>query len=158
SAPSLTAGGGAGASLEEKDIFETDFDLPALEDESASQAVALDEADTDLESSDFDLAVDESSPKLGGASGSTSGAMALDESASSGSMESVDEMLLEEEETQSKADYSDEEEEDEEVETIPAAEAEWGMAPVIVMACSIVVMFVAGLMSFELLHGMWGYH
>jgi hypothetical protein len=45
------------AAEEEKDIFETDFEVPALEDESGSQAVALDESDTDLESSDFDLAL-----------------------------------------------------------------------------------------------------
>jgi hypothetical protein len=43
---------GAGS---EKDIFETDFDMPALDEESASEAVALDESDTELESSDFDL-------------------------------------------------------------------------------------------------------
>jgi serine/threonine protein kinase len=43
----------------EKDIFESDFEVPALEDESGSQAVALDEPDTDLESSDFDLALGE---------------------------------------------------------------------------------------------------
>jgi serine/threonine protein kinase len=42
---------------EEKDIFETDFDVPALEDESGSQDVALDESDTDLDSSDFDIAL-----------------------------------------------------------------------------------------------------
>lgn len=42
-----------------KDIFETDFDLLALADEAASRAVALDDADTDLESSEFDLAPDD---------------------------------------------------------------------------------------------------
>ena len=47
----------SGSGSGEKDIFETDFDVPALEDESGSQAVALDESDTDLESSDFDLAL-----------------------------------------------------------------------------------------------------
>jgi hypothetical protein len=36
----------------ELDAFETDFEVPALDDESASQAVALDDSDTDLESSD----------------------------------------------------------------------------------------------------------
>ena len=46
---------------EQKDIFETDFDVPSLE-ESGSQAVALDESDTDLESSDFDLALEEGEP------------------------------------------------------------------------------------------------
>jgi len=44
---------------QKNDIFETDFEIPALDDDSASEAVAIDEADTDLESSDFDLAIDE---------------------------------------------------------------------------------------------------
>ncbi|MCY2964486.1 MAG: GspE/PulE family protein, partial [Planctomycetota bacterium] len=37
----------------------TDFEIPALEDDSASEAISLDDADTDLESSEFDLAIDE---------------------------------------------------------------------------------------------------
>jgi len=51
---------------ENNDIFETDFEIPALDeaDESASQAKALDDSDsdsdTDQESSDFDLALDSS--------------------------------------------------------------------------------------------------
>jgi Ca-activated chloride channel family protein len=39
------------------DTFATDFEVPALEDESGSQVVALDDADTGLQSSDFDLAL-----------------------------------------------------------------------------------------------------
>jgi excisionase family DNA binding protein len=42
----------------EKDIFETDFEVPGLEEESGSDAVVMEEADTDLESSDFELAID----------------------------------------------------------------------------------------------------
>jgi hypothetical protein len=42
----------------EKDIFDTDFEVPALE-ESGSEAIALEDADTALESSDFDLALAE---------------------------------------------------------------------------------------------------
>ncbi len=45
---------------EQKDIFATDFDIPALDEESGSEAVQLEDSDTDLESSDFDLALDES--------------------------------------------------------------------------------------------------
>src|SRR5260370_622542 len=43
----------------EADIFETDFEVPALDEDSGSQAVALDDSDTDVESSDFDLALGE---------------------------------------------------------------------------------------------------
>jgi hypothetical protein len=145
----------SGAAGEEKDIFETDFDLPALDDESASQAVALDEEDTDLESSDFDLAV-ESSPKLGK---SDSGSVALEEDetvTSDPDISDVDEMLEEEAD-----DYGgfDEEEEEEAaaVGSIPAAEAEWGLFPVLAMGACVVLMFISGLMAFELLHGMNGY-
>jgi excisionase family DNA binding protein len=49
----------AGEQSDEGDIFETDFEVPALDEESGSEAVALDESDTDLESSDFDLALEE---------------------------------------------------------------------------------------------------
>src|SRR5262245_39040739 len=50
------SGGSSPLEEGERDIFETDFEVPALEEESGSEAVALDE-DTDLESSDFDLAL-----------------------------------------------------------------------------------------------------
>jgi hypothetical protein len=49
----------AGEQGEEADIFETDFEVPALDEESGSQAVALDEGESELESSDFDLALEE---------------------------------------------------------------------------------------------------
>jgi hypothetical protein len=41
------------------DIFETDFEIPPMPDESGSEAVAL-ESDTDIEKSDFELAMDDS--------------------------------------------------------------------------------------------------
>src|SRR5262249_25783248 len=56
----------------EKDIFETDFDVPALEDESGSQVAAL---DTDLDSSDFDLALGDSDVAAEDESGSQVGAL-----------------------------------------------------------------------------------
>jgi hypothetical protein len=61
--PGRGPGGGrktrrAGPAADRKDVFETDFDLPALR-ESGSQAAALEEESTDLESADFDLSLDE---------------------------------------------------------------------------------------------------
>src|SRR5437764_802163 len=65
---------------EQKDIFETDFELPTLDDESgSSEQAAVDEgsSDTDLESSDFDLALDEGDAAAEEESGSQ--VVALDE-------------------------------------------------------------------------------
>jgi excisionase family DNA binding protein len=67
----------SGAS-EEKDIFETDFEVPPLED-SGSEAVALDDADTDLESSDFELAIGEDDVAAVDDDESASQVVALDE-------------------------------------------------------------------------------
>jgi hypothetical protein len=55
---------------EEADIFETDFEVPALDEESGSQAVALDEGEGELESSDFDLALEEGDASADEESGS----------------------------------------------------------------------------------------
>lgn len=62
----LTLDDEGGLAVEEDagDIFEeTNFDVPALEDESGSEAVALEDSDTDLESSgsDFEISLDEDS-------------------------------------------------------------------------------------------------
>lgn len=153
---------------EQKDIFETDFDLPALE-ESGSQAVALEESDTDLESSDFDLALEEE--------GSSTDSTDMDDSASQvvileegegeedpapkrprgiSALHDSGELILDEEDMAA----AEDEAEGDAVgpATIPAAQAEWGWYPVLVLAPCVAVMFIAGLMAFELLNGMWGYH
>lgn len=39
----------------ERDIFETEFEVPGLEEDSGSDAVAVEDADTNLESSDFEI-------------------------------------------------------------------------------------------------------
>jgi tetratricopeptide (TPR) repeat protein len=67
------------ADSDEKIIFETDFEVPALEEKSGSEAVALDEANTSLDSSDFDLALDEKDAAAEDESGSQ--VVALDEEA-----------------------------------------------------------------------------
>jgi hypothetical protein len=156
---------------DQKDIFETDFDLPALE-ESGSQAVALDESDTDLESSDFDLALEEesSSGSVPEIDESGSQVVALEEELGEEAAEpkkgsrgfsaihgdSEGELVLDEEEAA--AIESEAEGEEAEPATVPAAQAEWGWYPVLVLAPCVAIMFVAGLMSYELVHGMWGYH
>jgi hypothetical protein len=70
SGESSLAGAALGEAEESKgDIFETDFEIPPM-DESGSEAVAIDSADTDLEKSDFDVALDEGEPTDGEESGS----------------------------------------------------------------------------------------
>ena len=39
----------------------------------------------------------------------------------------------------------------------PAVEPEWGLLPVLTLVPTALLMFIVGLMSFELIHGMWGY-
>lgn len=167
-----------GDSGEQKDIFETDFDLQgaAGQDESGSQAVALsDEPDTDLESSDFDLALDDQS-----ASDSLSEVGALDESTSDDSVPkgktkvlTDDSSLSSSSDDMSLADHMDDdslldtggeeespapEEEEAAPMSVPAAQADWGIYPLIMMIPCVVVMLLASLMSYELVHSMWGFH
>ncbi|MFN4259228.1 MAG: helix-turn-helix domain-containing protein [Gemmataceae bacterium] len=168
----IDAGERAGG--DEKDIFETDFDLPALDEESASEAVALEESDSDLESSDFDLALDE--PDL---EESDSEVVAFGEEEDDdesgprtskfkrGEVADLEEIGFEEsagideiltDETISALDEEEEEEEEYDEEAVAAAApADWGVFPALVMIPCAVVMIMVGLMSYELLHGMWGY-
>src|SRR5262249_42926907 len=72
---------GKGKKAAEKDIFETDFEVPALEEEdSGSDAVAVEEADTDLESSDFELEIGDDAVAEAEADESGSVVVPLDES------------------------------------------------------------------------------
>src|SRR5262249_52101767 len=154
------AAAGTGSDVE-KDIFETDFEMPALDEESSSEAVPLDDADTDLESSDFDLSLNEEdsgSQVVPLDEGSDEGAETVAAREPAGLPEEeeggeVDELLGgEEEETQ-----PEEEEETISRHAVAAAPAHWGVVPALFLVPCVLVMFVLGLMSFELLHSMWGY-
>jgi hypothetical protein len=155
----------AAAEKGETDIFETDFEVPALEDESGSQAMALDESDTDLESSDFDLALGEEDMAVEDESGSQVVALDDEEEADEGAATVARTgrrggPALEEEET---GEYAGEELEEEvapsrRAAAVAAAPATWGAFTPIVLLFSFFVLFLVGLMSFELVRGMWGYH
>lgn len=132
-----------------KDIFETDFNIPALDDESASEAVALEEGDTDLDSSDFDLAIDDSAV----AEDSASEVIELEEGAEAVEVEDADEPSA----AEALAGVDDDEEPRPAAAGV-AAPAKWGALPALVLMPCVVVMFLVGLMGFELLRGMWGYH
>lgn len=170
-APLEEEGGTASATGEEQDIFETDFEVPALEEESGSEAVVLDGSDTDMGSSDFDLAIGDEDIQTEEDSGSQVVVLedeeGVDDSAATvarqappggddeteeGEVEAVDEELPEEMEA--------EEEPATPVRRGPAvvaAQPAWGFLPALVMLPCVIVMFLVGIMGFELLHGMWGY-
>jgi excisionase family DNA binding protein len=157
----------------DRDIFETDFEVPALDEESGSEAVVLDENDTDLETSDFDLALDE---EEAGSEDVESGSqvVTLDEGE-----EEADEgaETVAKPRKKAKALVGGEEEESEldlEIDTTAEAEEEaetaaapvvlhakpvpWGTWPGVLMIFSVLILFFVGLMCFELVTTMWGYH
>ncbi len=163
-------GADAGAG-DEQDIFDTDFEVPAL-DESDDATVA----DSELESSDFDLALDDSDLAAEDESGSQ--VVALDEEDSETVADDdgvVDDVDVEEE----SSDFADLDEdvqvedvdaEDVEVETagkvtvkretvikeklIPPAP--WGILPVIFMLPCVIVMFLVGVLGFEVVQSSSG--
>jgi excisionase family DNA binding protein len=167
----------------EKDIFETDFEVPALEEESGSEAVALDDADTGLDSSDFDLALDEGDVAKEDESGSQ--VVALDEEADEAEataqaparkprpkpkkapVAAVEEEEVEaEEEPDFDLGRAEEEELEAEEEEEPARTvvqekllpaAPWGAWPAVFMTLSVAVMIVVTMLGFELVQSMSGY-
>ncbi len=128
----------------EKEIFETDFDVPVAPNEPSAVA-ELDEDDTDLESSDFDLQLDESGSE----------AVAVDE-ADTGEEAAGDEAGFEEE-LEGEAEGEEEVLEEPVAAGAPAPQP-WGVLPVALLVPSVLILFVVLLMSFELVQGMWTYH
>jgi excisionase family DNA binding protein len=156
----------SGSGSGEKDIFETDFDVPALEDESGSQAVALDESsDTDLESSDFDLALGDEDAGSEEESGSQVVVLEDEEEADEGAATVARSARRRQTAVAEDVDESGEvpvEELPDEDEEIPirrraAVSEEWPTWVGIVLIPCVIVMFLVGIMGFETLHSMWGY-
>lgn len=150
----------------DENVFETDFEVPSMDEESGSEAVALDEADTDLESSEFDLSVegeesgsqvvpleDEEEYDEGAATVQrpAGGAAVEDEEGLEDLGEELDEDLNE-------APALEEEVETAAVSAAAAPPAEWGALPALVLMPCTILLFLVALMSFELIQGMWGYH
>jgi len=174
-----------GQEADKGDIFETDFELPAVQDDadSGSEVVAIESADTDLENSDFDLALDEadapaadesesqvvllddehapavtpSGRRLGAAAVGAAAGAAAGAAVGRSRRAAADEF---EEESASSALRGVAREEDEE-QAVPrgvAPPAKWGPLPAIVLIPCFLFTFLGGIMSFELLRGMWGYN
>jgi excisionase family DNA binding protein len=127
----------------DKDIFETDFEVPALEDESGSQAVA--EEGAELESSDFDLTLGgEDDVVVEEESGSQ--VVALDEDVEESAL-GEEEPAFDQFETEEGAEV-----EEEEAPVVQKAlpTAPWGALPVVIMLPCVIVLFLVGIMGFEL--------
>lgn len=161
--PSMAAALDSPSAEEHKgDIFETDFDLPALEDESGSEVVAADNADTDLDggfevdADQLEATDDESASQVVLVDDEEAVVVTDDE----GEVVAVDE--LEHGESASGALrglHAGGEEEPVGVRTVevPAAPPKWGALPVAVLFPTLLVAFLGMLMSFEILRSMWGY-
>ncbi|MCU0704669.1 MAG: hypothetical protein MUF18_11890 [Fimbriiglobus sp.] len=146
------------------DIFETDFELPVMgEEESGSEVLQVDGADTDLENSDFDLAIDPSD------------APADDESASQVVLMDDEPMMVDDDVVAVDDDVvavDDEEDmatalgrresrgamQTEVVEKVVAPPPpKWGLVPVLALAPTFLVVVLGGLMAFEVVRSMAGY-
>jgi hypothetical protein len=156
SSPQAKAGGAPG----EKDIFETDFEVPALDD-SGSEVAALETSDTDLESSDFDLALDDSDLAVEDESGSQ--VVALDDESADEAAETLAGELGEDLDVEAGV-----EEDEEEAVGVggPVREvvrdriiepAPWGALPTVFMLPCVIVMIVVGIMGFELVQSTTGF-
>lgn len=147
---------------EDRDIFETDFEVPALDDESESEAVEVDE-----DSSEFELDLDE---EFIAEEDEDSELIELDEdeevddAAETVSrrrrqqLEAMDDDDLDLEIDPGAVFDEEEEEEEEEAGAAPARQVPWGAFPAVMMFPCVILLFVVSLMVFELTQGMWGFH
>ncbi len=146
------------------DIFETDFEIPPMDD-SSSEEVALESSDPDLETSDFDIEIDEES---GVEAEAESGEVALVEGDDSEDVDLADVDLAEEEESVGgalkgvKSKRRDDDDDEDEEETVAAGAGAyrpvpWGIVPTLFLVPAFVLTLVGGLMAYEVLQTMWGY-
>ena len=145
------------------DIFETDFELPVMPDESGSEVVPVESADTDLDSTGFDVdaaddvpvddesasevvMVDEDAPLIEDEPG-----VALDDE------DLLDTAALDDSASASRALRGVRAGETGEVRTVVATPPKWGPIPAVGLALTLIPAFLGMLMTFEILRGMWGY-
>jgi len=167
----------AAAEQAEKDIFETDFELPASsDDDSGSEVLPVDGSDTDLENSDFDLAI--ADVDIEADDESASQVVLVDDEVD---LLADDAVMLDEDETKPKSkvkskgrplvDGSDEEEDlatvagrrrslaDDDVptRTVAPPPPRWGIVPLLFLLPTFVIAVFGGLMAYEIVRGMAGY-
>ena len=157
------------------DIFETDFEIPPMTDESGSEAVALD-SDTDLEDqSEVELALEEGDAAMEDETGSQVVLLEDEDEAPARTpsgrrrkpSSAVDLADVEEEESVGSAlqgvrGRRRDEEEEEEEEAVGAgravaAPAAWGPLPAIILVPTFFLVLLGTLTGYEILHTMVGY-
>jgi len=144
------------------DIFETDFELPVMPDESGSEVVPVESADTDLDSTGFDVDAADDVPMD---DESASEVVMVDEDAPLIEDEpevdlgddALDAVSLDESASASRALRGVQAGEAGEVRTVVATPPKWGPIPAIGLALTLIPAFLGMLMTFEILRGMWGY-
>ena len=157
---SLEAAALESADGDKNDIFETDFEIPSMADESGSEAVAL-ESDTDLEAegAEVELAMNESDMVAEEETGSQ--VVLLEDDGLSSDVDLSDVEVEDETESVSAAmkrvKPKVDDDEDELAPAAAGAPAKWGALPAIVLAFAFIPIFFGALMGYELLHTMWGY-
>lgn len=159
----LTLDDSGGLSVEDSSESDSDF---AVNEDSGSEAVALDEGDTDLESAEFDLSLE---------SGEESGSQVVpleEEEADEGAAtvqrrvpaataegeEGAEDIGEELDDDLNEAPAAEEEVETAAAPVAAAPPADWGVAIPLVSLLSTIILFFVMLMGFELIQGMWGYH
>ncbi len=169
------------------DIFETDFSIPPVSEadaESASEVVEVESSDTDLENSDFDLALDESDIQTGEDESASQVVLLDDDSspqepvgrrgaaaagaaaaaAAAGRRKRRDDDEVEDDDDDASTALAgarrrtDEDDEEEAAPTGYAPPAKWPGWIIAPLALTFLFTFLGGIMSYELLKGMWGYH
>jgi excisionase family DNA binding protein len=160
----LTLDDTGGLSVEQDSPGGSDFDLASLNEESGSGAVALEEGETDLESSEFDLSLE------GEESGSQvvpledegeidEGAATVQRKAAGAGLQGEDlGDELDEDLDEGAAAEAEEEVGAAAAPVAAAPPADWGVAMPLVSLLTTIFLFIVTLMSFELIQGMWGYH
>jgi len=144
------------------DIFETDFELPVVADESGSEVVSVDAAETDLESTGFEVDLNDMD------------APAEDDSASQVILvDSDSEPIIEDDDAMTGADLEEgasasgalrgvrreyRDDDSGPARTIIATPPKWGPLPAIVLFFTLVPVFIGMMMTFEILSSMKGYN
>jgi hypothetical protein len=161
-----------------RDIFETDFQLPT-DDDSGSEVLPVDSSDTDLENSDFDLAISDADAPSD--EDSASEVVMMDDDAELLDSDEGDSVLtadIEDEDKPTpstqrrrglKSDGDDEEDmstamgkrsratDDAPVRSLPPAPPKWGILPLLMLVPTFIIAFLGLLLTLEIVRGMAGY-